>query len=81
MNTNKIKITNSAPHSVTLFLEPWAEEFELTPGKTINFELETTEANNLQLEYVDKELAIYGDLNSKLTIYRHETAVWRSYNF
>jgi hypothetical protein len=54
MNTNKIKITNSAPHSVTLFLETWAEEFELTPGKTINVELETTEANNLQLEYVDK---------------------------
>jgi hypothetical protein len=79
MNANNIKLTNSRSDSVTLFLEPWAEELVLTASDSITIIQDPVEDGRLELELVDEGYVFYGNMFVKLRIYRNGELIWESY--
>lgn len=52
---SSIVIKNSSQKSKKLFLEPWAEEFEIGSGKTFEFVAKADQEGNFEVEFGEDE--------------------------
>ena len=66
-----LKITNSLPVARILMLEPWAGEYRLSPGKTLEVIAEGDFAFPLEFEVRDDRVVLHGfdTTDSMLTVY------------
>ena len=79
MTTTNILLTNSRVDSLTIFLEPWAEELTLESGVTVLVRQDATEEGRIELDIVDEGYVLHGNMFTKLRIYRGDELEWESY--
>jgi hypothetical protein len=80
MTTTDIRLTNSLAEPRTLFLEPWAEEIVLDASASILVKQDTVEDRRIELEIIDEGYILYGNILTKLRIYRDDELIWESYD-
>jgi hypothetical protein len=79
MTTVDIRLTNSLASSLTIFLEPWAEEIVLDIGDSILVKQEAVDDGRIELDVVDEGYVLHGNMFTKLRIYRRDELIWESY--
>jgi hypothetical protein len=79
MTTTDIRLTNSRAASLTLFLEPWAEEIILNVGDSILVKQDAVDDGRIELDVVDEGYVLHGNMYAKLRIYRGDEMIWESY--
>ena len=66
---SSIQITNSSHKAKKLFLEPWAEEFEMASGKTFDFVAEAEQEGNFEIEFGDSEIGVFAWSTSTVKVF------------
>jgi hypothetical protein len=80
MNTTDIRLTNSRADSLTLYLEPWAEELVLDAGDSVLVKQDEVDDGRIELDLVDDGYVLHGNMFAKLRIYRRDELIWESYD-
>jgi hypothetical protein len=64
----KIIFSNNSTKNMRLIIEPWAEEFLLSPGIIVEIIAAGENTDCLEIDYVDRGVAIHGWSGSALTV-------------
>jgi hypothetical protein len=79
MTTTNIRLTNSLATSLTLFLEPWAEEIVLDAGDSVLVEQDAANDGRIELDVVDEGYVLHGNMYATLRVFRENELIWESY--
>lgn len=60
MKSNSIKIINSSKKTLTMILEPWAEEYKITLGKVIELVGDKPIDSSVEIEFDGEDIIVYG---------------------
>lgn len=55
-----LKFTNSSDKTIKLILEPWAEEYEVLAGMTVEIVTSEPKEKEIEVEYEGADIIIYG---------------------
>jgi hypothetical protein len=66
---SKIIISNSSTRPKKIYLEPWAEEFEMSSGKTFELFAKAEEEGNFEVEFNDDNITVYLWPGSTVKVY------------
>ena len=70
MNTTfSLKFINSSQNQMILILEPWAEEYIIDAGKTVEIVANNKCDSSIELEYTDDGCIIVYGWSDSITIY------------
>jgi hypothetical protein len=58
--STSVRLTNRSPGSITLFLEPWGDEFQMLPDETIRIDFHAAELQPIPISYESSNIMIEG---------------------
>lgn len=61
-------ISNASQSGIFLFVEPWGEEYTMSPGSHFEILAEAEKAGIMEVEYRETGIAVYGWTGSVLTV-------------
>lgn len=64
-----LRIQNSEPHSLALYLEPWGEELLIEPNATYELAARGPEGDCLHVDLAPGQVTIYGWSGSVISVY------------
>ena len=73
---SSIKIRNDEAGFLSLWVEPWAEEFKIGPNSELEVEFSGPQAGQLSVNYSCTGLAVYGFNGSIAKVIKDGTLVW-----
>ncbi len=66
----RLSIQNSEADRLVVVVEPWAEEYDIPGGATIQLRFHGPSVGFPELEYADRKLTIYGWPGSSFSVFR-----------
>ena len=65
---SSISITNESNRPLTFHLEPWGEQTPMPVGSTLPVKAEAKEQGEMQIQYKENEILVWGWTGSVLTV-------------
>jgi hypothetical protein len=78
INEIALRITNSQAQDLIVHLEPWGEQYRMAAGATFKVDAKGPDGDNLELEYGDGRITVYGWSGSTVAISVTDTAAKNS---
>jgi hypothetical protein len=70
-----LRLCNSRPTPVTLYLEPWGEQYTMAPEAIFTAVARGPEGDGLEVQFTDDSLTLYGWPGAVVTLFQDGKAV------